>query len=97
MEWGDSNYGEINDAHNNYSGAFCFVWFPFYDFSKGNMTFITAISKFLQDDRNIIQFEFCSASPCAVLELLALPISTMDFFFFKIYQPSYCIYVSAIL
>lgn len=47
---GGSNYGTVNDAKNNYSRAFCIVGFPFYGFSKENVIFITAISKFFQDD-----------------------------------------------
>lgn len=44
------------------------MWFPFYGFNKENVTVITAVSKFLHNDRNVMQLdmqEFRSASPRA--------------------------------
>jgi hypothetical protein len=46
------------------------VWFPFYGFRKEIVTFIMVKSKFLQDDRNVIQLdmkEFLTARACALL------------------------------
>lgn len=78
---------------------FCIVCFSFYGFSKKNVTFIRAISKFLQDDRNIMQLdmkEFRSASPRAALLPDSWPFPSLPWIssFFKTCQPSYCIYGS---
>ena len=46
------------------------MWFPFYGFDKENVTFITATSKSLQDNRNTTQPDttaFCAAHTHALL------------------------------